>query len=204
MATEPPPSEWRLPDPAPQPTPPPPPEAPSDVEAGVDPARDRPGRAPAGELTSALSAVALLVVTFATKWYGIVALPHSADRSGIQGATSAWTQLTLARWLILASAIVTAGSVALHISQRTHGSQTDTSMVVTAVGTVTAAVLGYRVLINMPAPHSVIDAKLGAYLGVVAATGIALGGYESMLAHRRLRRVHASRRRRPAAAAAPR
>jgi hypothetical protein len=146
----------------------------------------------------------LLIVTFGMKWYGIVALPRSADRAGIQGATSAWTQLTLARWLILAAVLVTAGSLALHMSQRTHGSQTDTSRIVTVVGTVTALVLGYRVLIQMPAPHSVIDAKLGAYLGVLAATGVALGGYESMLAQRRMRRMRRSRRRRPAVASQPR
>jgi hypothetical protein len=157
------------------------------------------GRAPVGELTSALSAFVLLVVTFAMKWYGIVALPHSADRAGIQGATSGWTQLTLGRWLILASVLVAIGSVALHLSQRTHGSQTDTSLIVTVIGTVTALELGYRVLVNMPAPHSVIDAKLGAYLGVVAATGVALGGYESVLAVRRLRRAKRGGQRRPQA-----
>lgn len=200
MATEPPTSAW---------TPPEPPEQPASPGAeppqpALDPARDRPGRAPAGELTSALSALVLVIVTFGTKWYGIVALPHSADRSGIQGATSAWTQLTLARWLIVASVIVAAGSIALHISQRTHGSQTDTSLLVTTVGTITAVVLGYRVLINMPAPHSVIDAKFGAYLGVLAATGVALGGYESVLAQRRSRRLRRTRRPRPTVASQPR
>ena len=56
----------------------------------------------------------------------------------------------------------------------------------------------------MPSPHSVIDAKLGAYLGVLAATGVALGGYESMLAQRRMRRMRRSRRRRPAVVSQPR
>ena len=161
-----------------------------------------PGRAPAGELTSALSAVALLVVTFAMKWYGVVALPHSADRSGIQGAVSAWTELTLARWLILAAVVAALASVGLHLSQRTHGSQTDTSLVVTAIGALTAGVLAYRVLVDMPAPHTVIDAKLGAYLGVLAATGVAVGGCESVLAQRRLRSVPRSRRRAAGRAAA--
>ena len=170
---------------------------PPTTESHEIPASAPPGRAPAGELTSALSAVALLVVTFAMKWYGVVALPHSADRAGIQGAVSAWTELTFARWLIIAAVVTALASVGLHVSQRTHGSQTDTSLVVTAIAALTAAVLAYQVLIEMPAPHTVIDAKLGAYLGVLAATGIALGGVESVLAQRRLRSVPRSRRRAP-------
>ena len=181
-------------------TPTPPPTDSHEIPAGAA-GHHRPGRAPTGELTSALSALVLLIVTFATKWYGIVALPHSADRAGIQGATSAWTQLTLGRWLIVASVLVAIGSVALHLSQRAHGSQTDTSLIITVIGTLTALELGYRVLVNMPSPHSVIDAKLGAYLGVLAATGVAVGGYESMLAVRRRRRAKRSQNRRPRAAA---
>ncbi|HWF53500.1 MAG TPA: hypothetical protein VG223_02675 [Solirubrobacteraceae bacterium] len=144
----------------------------------------RPARAPAGELLSAVSALALFVVMFVMKWYGVVALPHSADRSGIQSATSAWNELADIRWLMLLTVLVAFGSVVIHISQRSHGSQTDTSRVVTAVAGVTAALVFYRVLIDLPSPTSVVDAKLGAYLGLLAVVGVALGGYESMRAQR--------------------
>ncbi|MHB8695543.1 MAG: hypothetical protein ACYDHH_30345 [Solirubrobacteraceae bacterium] len=156
--------------------------------------RDRPGRAPAGELTSALSALALLASLFATQWYGVVALPHSADRSGIQSAVSGWTALTDVRWLIVAAALIALGSVALHLSQRSHGTQTETGGLVALAGTAAAILLGYRVLVNLPSPNSVVDAKLGAFLGLLAVTGIALGGFESMLAQRRRRRLRPSRR----------
>ena len=53
-------------------------------------------------------------------------------------------------------------SVVLHASQRSHGARTDTSVVVATVGTVTAAMLAYRVLINLPDPSSVVDIKVGA------------------------------------------
>jgi hypothetical protein len=39
--------------------------------------------------------------------------------------------------------------------------------------------LGYRVLINPPNPHAIVDVKIGAYLGLLAALGIAVGGLES-------------------------
>ncbi len=153
----------------------------------------RPARAPAGELTTALCALTLFVTLFAAKWYGVVALPRSADRSGLQTAASAWDELALLRWLMLLCVLVTLGSVAIHVSQRSHGSQTDTSLGVAAVGTLTAGLLFVRVLVVLPAPGSVLDAKLGAYVGLLAAVGIALGGVESVLDQRRHRRRRQAR-----------
>jgi hypothetical protein len=149
---------------------------------------ERPARAPAGELLSAVSALLLLILTFATKWYGVDGLPRGADRSGIETGASAWNELADVRWAILLTVLVTLGSVAIHVTQRSHGSQTDTSRVITLVGGITAALLVYRVLITLPSPGSVVDAKIGADLGVLACVGVALGGFESLRAQRLARR----------------
>jgi predicted metal-dependent peptidase len=63
------------------------------------------------------------------------------------------------------------------------------------LGSITAAVLIYRVLIDLPSAGSVVDQKLGAIIGLLAAVGIAFGGYESTLEEReRARRAaHSSR-----------
>jgi hypothetical protein len=53
------------------------------------------------------------------------------------------------------------------------------------LGTVTAAALVYRVLVALPAPAQVVDQKLGAFLGLLCALGIAYGGLESRRAERR-------------------
>jgi hypothetical protein len=51
----------------------------------------------------------------------------------------------------------------------------------------------YRVLIVLPAGTRVIDQKLGAFLGVLCALGIAWGGYESIREQRaRVRAASAS------------
>jgi hypothetical protein len=50
---------------------------------------------------------------------------------------------------------------------------------------VTAALLAWRVLIDLPRPDQIIDQKLGAVVGVLAAIGIALGGYERLREERR-------------------
>jgi hypothetical protein len=137
-------------------------------------------RVHSGELISVTSALLLLPFMFAIAWYGVVALPGPTGRSGITTAENAWHGLTFVRWLMVLTIAVTLGSVILHATQRSHGARTDTSLAITVLGTVTAALLIYRVLIDLPDPKSVVDVKIGAYLGMLAAIGIALGGYESI------------------------
>jgi hypothetical protein len=133
-----------------------------------------------GELISATSALGLLFVMFLFEWYGVAGVPDpSAARPAVSSAENAWNGLPVVRWVMLLTIAVTLGSVVLHASQRTHGSRTDTSGLVTVLGSLTAVLLCYRVLISLPAGHEVIDQKLGAVLGLVCALGIALGGYES-------------------------
>lgn len=138
-----------------------------------------------GELISAVSALLLLVLMFAVKWYGVAGVPDpSYARPAISGAEDAWTGMAVIRWIILATVIAAVGSVALHASQRTHGTRTDTSRLVAALGTITSLLLVYRVLISLPGGGTVIDQKLGAVLGLACALGIAWGGYESIIEQR--------------------
>jgi hypothetical protein len=154
------------------------------VSAAAD--RESAARLHAGELVSAASAVALLVTMFFFEWYGVDGIPGRATSRALATAENAWHGLTLTRWLMLATIAVTLGSVLIHLSQRSHGAKTHTGLLVCALGTATAAILTYRVLINMPSAASVLDQKLGAVLGLLSAFGIACGGYETMRAERAL------------------
>jgi hypothetical protein len=149
-----------------------------------------------GELISATCALLLLTIMFALAWYGVVE-PTGHIRSGMNSAENAWHGLSTVRWLMLLTAAVALGSVILHATQRSHGTRTDTSLAVAAFGTLTAGLLVYRVLVDLPASDEVVDAKLGAFLGLLSAIGIALGGYESMREERarRKRLVQRSRTR---------
>jgi hypothetical protein len=138
-----------------------------------------------GALITAGSALVLLVVMFATKWYGVDEIPgRVGTRTQVTHAANAWHALTIVRWLMLATIIVAVGTVLLHGSQRSHGTKTNTGPLVAVLGSITAAVVIYRVLIDLPSGGSVVDQKFGAIIGVLAAIGIALGGYESMLEER--------------------
>ena len=97
----------------------------------------------------------------------------------------------------MATIVAAVGSVFLHVSQREHGTKTDTSRVVAGLGVLTSVLLIYRVLIALPGDGRVLDQKLGAVLGLVCALGIAWGGYESVREQRLRARAetHGSRRR---------
>ena len=150
-----------------------------------------------GELTSAVSAVLLLGLMFLTKWYGVAGVPDpSAARPAVSTAENAWNGLSLVRWVMLITILAALGSVLLHASQRSHGTRTDTSLLLLGLGSLTAGLLVYRVLISLPEASKVIDQKLGAVLGLMCALGIALGGFESVHEQRTLARAVALRPRR--------
>jgi hypothetical protein len=150
-----------------------------------------------GEALSAAFALALLVLMFLTKWYGVAGVPDpSAVRPAVSTAVDAWHGLTIVRWVMLLTIFVSVGSVVLHLSQRSHGSKTDTSPVVMALGSLTALLLIYRVVITLPTADRVTDQKLGAVLGLMCALAIAVGGRLSMLEQKASGRGSVPRRRR--------
>lgn len=145
---------------------------------------------PRGELVSATSAVLLLVTMFALAWYGADGIPGRTSR--LVYAEDAWHGLALVRWLMLLTIAVAIGSLPVRLARRTDGARTETGLAVTILGTVTAAVLIYRVLIVLPSPAQVVDQKLGAFLGLLFALGIGYGGLESLREARGHRRPLAS------------
>jgi hypothetical protein len=153
-----------------------------------------------GAVLSSASALTLLIVMFTFEWYGVAGVPDpSAARPAVSTAENAWHGLPIVRWVMLATIVVTLGSLVLRASQRSHGTKTDTSRIIAALGALTSILLLYRVLIDLPAADQVLDQKLGAFLGLLCAFGIALGGWESVRERRqgsegRLQRSHRARR----------
>jgi hypothetical protein len=145
-----------------------------------------------GELLSAVSAMALLIAMFGLEWFGVDGIP-GRTRS-LAWAENAWHGLTLVRWVMLLTVVVAAGAPLLHASQRSHGAKTSTSRAVLGLGSLTSALLIFRVLIDLPSSDQVVDQKLGALIGVLCALGIALGGFEAVREERTALRAPAAHR----------
>jgi hypothetical protein len=147
-----------------------------------DSAQTRPPRSVnTGELLSAVCAFALLLTMFLVEWYGVDRIPSRAsETSGTIGAENAWHSLSLVRWVMLLTILVALGAVAPHARRRSDRAKGTTRLAVTVLGVVTSVLLVYRVLIVLPSAGEIVDQKLGALIGLVAAIGIALGGYESI------------------------
>jgi hypothetical protein len=154
-----------------------------------------------GELVSATSAVLLLVSMFALAWFGGDGIPGRTSR--LLYAENAWEGMALVRWLMLVTIAVALSAPLLHFSQRRHGVRTQTGLLVTVLGTLTAAFLIFRVLIVLPSSDQVVDQKLGAFLGILCAIAVAYGGLESLREERLPGEAGAPGRRNPATPGSP-
>jgi len=113
------------------------------------------------------SAVLLAIFMVGGKWYGA--------GSGSGGSETGWQSLTDLRWLLLVTIVAAAGLVFAQAARRAPAIPVTMSLVVMLLGIASVVALIYRVLISPP-PHQ----EAGAYLGLLWAIGIALGGYFSL------------------------
>ncbi|MEA2197938.1 MAG: hypothetical protein QOJ25_1989 [Solirubrobacteraceae bacterium] len=142
------------------------------------------------ELIAAAGAVLLLVALLFLKWFGVGgAVGRFAPRAETTASVGAWHALTIVRWLALLTVVVALLPLLVRLGQRWLGVPRRIHAAVAAFGGVTALLLSYRVLIDLPDPSRVVDQKAGAILGVVGALVIAVGGVESM----RGQEVHSAR-----------
>jgi hypothetical protein len=135
----------------------------------------------AGEWTAAVGAAALLVALF-LPWFG-VELPGPAGNLvnsflADAGGTSGWNTLG---WLVIVLALGAVGCAAwLTIANATRRpvAQTVAASVLTAMaGTLAVIVLALRALVFQPGPNELVVLRYGAWLGLLAALILAVGGW---------------------------
>jgi peptidoglycan/LPS O-acetylase OafA/YrhL len=127
-----------------------------------------------GEIISGAGGVLLLVLLFAVPWYGV--------KSTVGGSTTitGWDALTTLRWLLLVTGVAAVALAYFQATRPAPAIPVTLSVIVTALGFLSALALIYRVLINVPGSDSVVDARVGGYLGLATALAILYGGYRSM------------------------
>ena len=126
-----------------------------------------PSRLRRGELLAGASAVLLAILVVVGKWYGA--------GGGTGGSETGWHALTDLRWLLLVTIVAAVGLVVAQGTRRAPAIPVTMSLVVMLLGMVCVVALIYRVLINPP-PNQ----QASAYIGLLCALGIAVGGYLSL------------------------
>jgi hypothetical protein len=151
-----------------------------------------------GDLVAAAGAGLLVVLMFSVEWYGVAGIPgRSSSRAGLVSAEDAWHSLSVIRWLMMLTVLVALASSAIHVRPMQRPVVAGARLAVLMLGTLTFAAVAWRVLIAFPTPDRVLDQKLGAFLGVISALGIALGGYEAVREQRTRLLVPTAPSRRP-------
>jgi hypothetical protein len=117
---------------------------------------------------AALSAVLLLVFLLVLPWF------RSAGPGMHHVTITGWNSFRVLRWLILVT--VAAGLLLVYFQQtrRAPALPVVMSVILTPLALVTTIALVIRL------PTSADTPQLGAYLGVVCAAGLVLGGFWSM------------------------
>ena len=120
-----------------------------------------------GEWTGGVGAVALLVLLFA-RWFDP---PGVSGWSGLGWLTIVVVLVTIATgaWLAVATAI-----------RRPIAQQVAAGILAATIGTLGFIELAVRVLVFQPGPNHLVTVRYGAYLGLLAALAVALGGWWSL------------------------
>lgn len=129
-----------------------------------------PARLRAGEWLAGAGALALALLLVLAHWYGVHGAPP----------LTGWTALTVTRWVALVTIVAALALALAQATQRAPALPAALSVVVLVLGTACALILLIRVVIDLPGPDARVDARLGAYLGLLSALAIAVGGFMSL------------------------
>jgi hypothetical protein len=140
-----------------------------------------PSRLRRGELIVGASALVLLASMFVLDWYGLTATySPTAEGLGVPTAVNAWDGLTIMRWLLLLTVGSALALVYFQARRRAPALPVTLSALTTVLSLITVLALIYRVLINQPGPGEVVEARVGAYVGLLSAVALLYGAWRSL------------------------
>lgn len=140
-----------------------------------------PGRLRKGEWIVGAGSIVLLASMFLLKWYGLTAaVITTAQRLGITTSVNGWHGHTTLRWFMLVTALLGLALAYFQAARRAPAVPVSLGAITFVAALITFLALLYRVLINEPGPDSLIDQKVGAFVGLVATLVIVLGAFLSL------------------------
>ena len=69
-----------------------------------------------GEVIAGVSALLLLILMFATRWYSVAGIPGTSAHAQAVTTENAWGALTVVRWLMLLTILAAGAAVAVHLA----------------------------------------------------------------------------------------
>ena len=132
-----------------------------------------------GEQIAGISGLALLLIMFIFDWFSVSA----AGGFGPSFGGNAWDTMELIRWLLLLTGIVGIALAVLSISQSEVNLPVATSAIATGLGILSVIFIIIRII--SPPDGGVGDLidvgrSIGVFLGLIAAAGVAIGGWMTM------------------------
>jgi hypothetical protein len=134
-----------------------------------------------GEWLVGVSGLLLLVCLFALPWYGFTsAYGPTAATLGVKTSYDGWQSLEFVRFLIVLLAL---GGIVTWWLQATRPAAAIPICAVVlevALGVIVLIALIDRVLVNLPVDSRLVDAKWGAYAGLMLTLLVLTGAYRSL------------------------
>jgi hypothetical protein len=135
-----------------------------------------------GEIVAAVSALALFASMFLS-WYGLAGVSDRTARliagAGQDTTDSAWQAFGLLDFYLLLVVLVALGLAILTAAERAPALPVAAGVVSLLVSGIGALLILVR-LLDQPGPNDAVDVRYGAYLGLAAAIGVAVGSFLSM------------------------
>lgn len=137
------------------------------------------GRLRAGEWVIGIGSL-LLLIAMSLPWYALgPTLATGATEVGAATKGNAWQTLGAESWLMLVTALCGVLTLFLQSTRRAPALPICLTVVTTTLGVLTAVLVAFRVF-DVPSSTSGITEQVGAFLGLVFAVSIPVGGYLSM------------------------
>ncbi|MDX6662772.1 MAG: hypothetical protein QOG09_874, partial [Solirubrobacterales bacterium] len=144
-----------------------------------------------GELIAAVSALLLFIFMF-LDWYGLeVSVPGGlpSTTATVGGSGNAWDFLSVIPVILLLTCVIAIGSAALSANGNRLELGVPVSTIITAAGGLAVLLILYRI-VDVPGPTNGgtyfgagsvdVTRKIGIFLSLIAAAGVAYGGWRAM------------------------
>jgi hypothetical protein len=137
-----------------------------------------------GEKIAGVSAILLFIFMF-FDWFGVEVSGVAGFSGSVGEGGNAWDALDLIPIVLIIAIITTLAMTALRLTDSTFEPAIPMSIVVTVLGAISALLVLYRIIDppsigEFPGIEVDVTRKLGIFLSLLAAGGIAYGGYRTM------------------------